>query len=161
LSRIVDKDDWEIPLEFFLRLDASWGPHTVYHFASFYNTKLPWVSSHFWNSSAEAVDIFTCDWSGENKWLCPRLYLIPRATKHAIETGELCTLTAPRWLSAPFWPMLFPNGQSPTPYIAEVIVFNKSELYLVPDRSGGDLLQGNPNTDLLAVRIVPAQGPLL
>ena len=41
LSRIVDKDDWEIPTEFFLRLDASWGPHTVDRFASFYNTKLP------------------------------------------------------------------------------------------------------------------------
>ena len=27
LSRKVDKDDWEIPLGFFLRLNASWG-HT-------------------------------------------------------------------------------------------------------------------------------------
>jgi len=50
--------------------------------------------------------------------------------------------------------MLFPDGQNPATFIAELMVLDK---YLIPGRSGGNLFQGHPNTDLLAIRLVSSK----
>ena len=99
------------------------------------------------------VDAFTCDWSNECNWLCPPPYLLLRAIKHAIQIGAHGTLIVPRWLSAPFWPMLFPDSCRPAPFIMEVVVIDKSERSLIPGRSSDNLFKGSPNTDLLAIRL--------
>ena len=153
LSRIIDYDDWGVDPLLFARLDSLWGPHSIDRFASFYNTKLPRFNSRYWNPGSEAVDAFTCDWSNECNWLCPPPYLLPRTIKYVIQTGAIGTLIVPRWLSAPFWPMLFPDGHHPAPFISEVVVIDKSECLLIPGRSGNNLFKGIPNTDLLAIRL--------
>ena len=110
LSKLTDQDDWSIPPEVFRQLDTLWGPHTIDRFANFCNTQLPRFNSHFWNPGTEAVDAFTCDWGDDVNWLCPPPYLIPRTICHALQTHACDTLIVPEWPSAPYWPMLFPDG---------------------------------------------------
>jgi len=153
LSRIIDYDDWGIDPSLFARFDSLWGPHSIDRFASFYNTQLPRFNSRYWNPGSEAVDAFTCDWSNECNWLCPPPYLVPRVIRHVTQTGAIGTLIVPRWLSAPFWPMLFPDGSHPAPFIRKVVVIDKSECLLIPGRSGDNLFKGPPSTDLLAIRV--------
>ena len=58
----------------------------------------------------EAVDAFTCDWSGENNSWCPTIFLVLRVLRHANVTKANGTLVVPRWVSAPFCLMLYPDG---------------------------------------------------
>ena len=108
LSCIEDYDDWAIHPDHFRMLDDSWGPHTIDRFACSYNTHLARFNSRFWNPGMEAVDAFTCDRSGEVKWLCPPPYLIPRVIRHALKTLAYGILVVPNWSSAPFWPFYSP-----------------------------------------------------
>ena len=153
LSRIVDKDDWSLHPDLFRMLDAKWGPHTIDRFASYFNTQLPRFNSRFWNPGSEAVDAFTCDWSNENNWWCPPIYLIPRVLGHAQKTSAKGTLIVPQWLSAPFWPILFASDSSVSQSVVATQVIEKEKVVICPGRSGSQLFSGSPNTNLLAVRL--------
>lgn len=54
----------------------------------------------------EATDAFTVCWTGENKWLFPPPYLIPRVLRHMRANKEHGTLIIPYRPSAPWWPLL-------------------------------------------------------
>ena len=101
-SRLVDHDDWRLNLVVFKWLDELWGPHTVDRFADHVNAHIPRFNSRFWVPGSEAVDTFTCDWSMENNWWCPPVYLIPRVLRYAKNTKAKGTLITPQWPSAPF-----------------------------------------------------------
>ena len=92
-------------------LDSTFGPHTVDRFASVYNAQLERFNSKYWNPGSEAVDAFIVDWGGENNWLCPPIGLIPRVLRHAQRCKAEVTLVVPYWESAPFWPILCPQGR--------------------------------------------------
>ena len=153
LSRIIDRDDWSLHPSLFKMLDAKWGPHTIDRFASFFNSQLPRFNSRFWNPGSEAVDAFTCDWSGENNWWCPPIYLVPRVLGHAQETHAKGTLLVPQWPSAPFWPMLFTSGSKVSQSVVATQVIEKEQVVICCGRSGAQLFKGEPNTNLLAVRL--------
>ena len=53
------------------------------------------------------MDAFCYDWSGENNWLVPPVFLLPRVIRHLTHCKALGTLIVPKWISSPFWPMLF------------------------------------------------------
>ena len=110
LSRLVDHDDWMVNPHIFQWIDSVWGPDTIDRFATHYNRHLPRFNSRFWNPDTEAVDAFTCNWSGENNWLCPPIYLIPRVLRHAANPKAVATLVVPEWISSPYWLMLCPDG---------------------------------------------------
>lgn len=153
ISHIIDNDDWSLHLELFYQLDMEWGPHSIDRFASYFNTQLPRFNSRFWNPGTEAVDAFTCDWSGENNWWCPPVYLVPRVLGHAQMTHVCGTLVVPWWPSAPFWPMLFANDSKFSYGIVASVEIDKGDVVIFPGRSGGSLFKGRPNTSLLAVRL--------
>lgn len=113
ISLLVDHDDWKLNPLIFMELDAKWGPHTVDQFADAQNHQLARLNSRYWNPGSEAVDAFTCDWSGEINWWCPPPYLVPRLLGHAWETRAVGTLVVPQWCSALYWPLLFPDGKHP------------------------------------------------
>ena len=115
--------------------------------------RLPRFKSRFWNSGSEAVDAFTCNWSGENNWLCLPIYLVPRAIRHASKCLASATLLVPQWPSAPFWPMLFPNGADPAVFISDYVLNPKSEVVVHPGRLGSNLFKNAPNTNLLALHL--------
>ena len=147
LSPMEDYDDWAVHPNHFAAIDADWGPHTIDCFACSYNSHLQHFNSRFWNPGTEAVDAFTCDWSGQINWMCLPPYLTLRTVRHALNTAACGTLIVPRWPSAPFWPVLFPSRGSVAPYIVDVKVLSKSEVVIIPGKSGSSLFKGAPNTE--------------
>ena len=114
LSRIVDYDDWRVKRDYFLLAEETWGPHSVDRFANHENTQLPRFNSRFWCPGTEAVDAFSVSWAGENNWLVPPIFLIPKVLNHMVAFGGRATLVVPAWPSAPFWPLIFTDeGLSP------------------------------------------------
>ena len=148
LSRIQDRDDWIIQPALFATIDQLWGPHTIDRFANNFNTQLPRFNSRFWCPGTKAVDTFTCDWRHEVNWVCPPPHLISRTIRHAAKTCSRGTLIVPAWPSAPFWPVLYPNGCEEASFIKETMLLPKSHPTILPGRSGGIL----PSCDVLAIR---------
>ncbi len=106
LSKHVDYDDWTTSNKFFSELNTDWGPYTIDRFANSKNAKTRRYNSLSWNPGCEAVDAFSQDWSGENNWLVPPVFLISRAIRHARDCRAEGSLIVPLWESAPFWPLL-------------------------------------------------------
>lgn len=154
LSRIIDYDDWSLNTVCFTHIDSIWGPHTVDRFANNLNTQLDRFNSRFWNPGSEAVDAFTINWGSENNWLCPPIVLIPRVIAHARACRCRGTLVVPAWPSAPFWPMLCPDGTSFANYVVGVFYLPLVEDLIIPGRSGSALFGGkSPSTEVLALRL--------
>ena len=153
ISRIVDYDDWMLNPVVFRELDSRWGPHTIDRFANWYNNQLPRFNARYWCPGAEAIDAFTCDWSCENNWWCPPLYLVPRLLRHAQLTKALGTLIIPQWVSAPFWPLLFPDGSHPAKFVTGIQELPRVETLFVSGRLGCNLFKGVPNTPVIAMRL--------
>ena len=152
-SRLVDYDDWRLNPVVFQWLDELWGPHTVDRFADHVNAQTPRFNSRFWVPGSEAVDTFTCNWGTENNWWCPPIYLVSRVLRHAKNTKAKGTLIIPEWPSAPYWPLLFPNGWDPANCVLELLELPSSEELFLPGRLGSNLFGGLPNTPVLALRL--------
>ena len=110
LSRIFDSDDWGLfPLSFHY-IDSVWGSHSVDRFANHVNAKLPRFNSRFWNPGSEGIDAFVMNWHGEINYGCPPICLILRVLHHMSNCKASGSLIVPLWHSAPFWPMICPDG---------------------------------------------------
>ena len=106
LSKIVDRDDWELAPETFHQLNDHWGPFTLDCFATSYNKKVDKFFSRFWNPDTSGVDAFFQDWSGENCLVVPPVVLLSKVLIFMFRCNASGTLVAPCWPSAPFWPLL-------------------------------------------------------
>ena len=154
LSRILDRDDWAVADHFFSFLDELWGTHTVDRFASYYNYKIARFNSRFWNPGCEAIATFTVDWQMENNWVVPPISLIPRVLKHMQNTKAVGTLVCPCWYSAPFWPMLYPDGYNPARAVVEVYELPKESGIFIPGRGGNvEFIENIVRSKILAVRL--------
>ena len=71
--------------------------------------------------SAEGVDAFSVDWAGENNWLVPPIYLISRTIFHLEVCGARGVIQ--KWLSAAYWPIVFPMGGL-RPSVLQVVEFS-------------------------------------
>lgn len=83
-SRVIETDDWMLNPVHFRELDGRWGLHTVDRFVSLNSRQLPRFCSKWRCPGCEGVDAFTLNWSGENNWLVPPVYLVPRVLKHTV-----------------------------------------------------------------------------
>ena len=119
LSRICDSDDWGLSWNTFQNIDLVWGAHSIDRFANCLNAKLPRLNSRFWNPGSEGIDSFVMDWAGENNFICPPVSLIPRVSLHMRNCKASGTLIVPLWLSAPFWPMICPDGVNFSDFIID------------------------------------------
>ena len=152
LSRVVDEDDWMVHPMIFHQLDLLWGPHTVDRFANVNNRQLEHFNSRFWDPETEAVDAFTVNWGDDINWWCPPVGLVPRLVQHASKTKAVGTLIVPQWISAPFWPILFPEG-SPASFVQAVVQLPQVDWVLTQGRSGKTLFNGPPNTNVIALQL--------
>ena len=118
-----------------------------------YNRQTERFNSRFWNPESEAVDAFTCNWGSEINWLCPPVHLINRVVQHAKKTNAQGTLIVPGWQSAPFWPVIFPDGYTPAKFVQKVQELPQREGLFIPQRSGAVLFKGVPNTKVFALYI--------
>jgi hypothetical protein len=69
------------------------------------------------------VDCFSVNWSGENNWIVPPPRLINAVLKKLNKDRAKGVLIVPVWRSAPFWPVLFPDGGT-AHFISEYEVFS-------------------------------------
>lgn len=154
LSRIIDKDDWFVSDEFFQYFDALWGPHTVDRFASYYNTKITRFNSRFWNPGCEDIDAFSVDWKDENNWVVPPISIIPRVILFMEHTKAVGTLICPGWFSAPFWPLLFPDGYNPIRAVMDIYEIPWCQGMILPGRGCNEEFVNNiGRSKILAVRL--------
>ena len=114
------------------------------------NAQLVRYNSQYWEPGTEAMDTITCSWADDNNWLCPPIYLIPRVLKNSRAKG---TLVVPKWLSSPFWPLLFPDGTNPAWFVQDCIELPRSHTLFLPGRSGSNLFHGISNTLVLALHM--------
>ena len=56
--------------------------------------------------------------------------------RHAQATSVAATLVVPQRCSAPYWPLLFPDGVHPAEFIKEVVVLPAWESLILPETSG-------------------------
>ena len=151
-SRIIDVDDWMINPNVFAWVDSFWGPHTVDRFANCHNAQLGRFNSRFWAVGSEAVDAFIVNWAGENNWLCPPIHLVCRVLQHAKACNCSGTLIVPLWKSAPFWPMLCPDGQRFALFVKEFKELPNADNLILPGQLGSKLPL--ENSVLIALRVV-------
>ena len=109
-SREFDPDDWGIDRGSYRELTKSWQP-TVDLFAHSSNAKSTKFYSYGNAPYSAGVDAFAQDWTDEIAWACPPVYLVADTLKKIENTRMMAILTVPAWRSAPFWPVLFPDGQ--------------------------------------------------
>jgi len=76
----------------------------------------------------------------------------PSAAKACI-TRAKGTLVIPKWVSAPFGPLIFPDGTNPAQFVKEVRELPRVEGLFVEGRSGCNLFKGIPNTPVIALRL--------
>ena len=131
LSRVIDFDDWSVSTDFFAYISSLFGPFTVDRFACPDSAKCARFYSKFWCPGAEGVDAFSVDWAGENNWLVPPIYLISRTIFHLEVCGVRGVLDIPKWLSAAFWPTVFPMGGL-RPFVRLVVEFPDPSFVFAP-----------------------------
>ena len=85
--------------------------------------------------------------------MVPSLFLVPRLLKHAKATRAKGTLIIPRWVSAPFWPLIFPDGVNPAGFVKEIRELSRMEDLFISGCSGCNLFKGVPNTPVMALRL--------
>jgi hypothetical protein len=90
--------------------NQKWGTFTGDRFATSYNAKCVRFNSKIWFWGTESVDCFSVNWSGENNWIVPPPRLINSVLKKLNKDRAKGVLVVPVWRSAPFWPVLFPDG---------------------------------------------------
>ena len=156
LSRIIDNDDWGVSDECFKIVDDLWGPHTVDRFASYYNKKLPRFNSRFWNPESEGIDAFalTWNWDGENNWVVHPISIVPRVIFCMQHVRVAGTLICPKWCSAPYWPMLFPDGYNPIRAVVGIYEILTHPGLFIPGRGRKETFIVNiQRSSILAIRL--------
>ena len=107
LSRITDRDDWEVSDNVYQYYDILRGIHSVDRFATHYNNKCARFNSKYWCPGTEGVDAFNQNWSNENNWMVPPPALIARVINKILREKASSTLVVPEWRSSPYWPLVF------------------------------------------------------
>ena len=63
------------------------------------------------------------------------------------------TLVVPQWVSALFWPVLFPDGKQVVAFIKQVVELPRQKNLFLPGQTGLNIYNGVPNTVVLALRL--------
>ena len=61
------------------------------------------------------------------------------------------TLVVPQWVSALFWPLLFPDGKKAATFIKQVVKLPRLRDLFLPGQTGLNIFNGTPNTAVLAL----------
>ena len=154
LSRQTDHDDYMLNPLHFAALDILWGPHTVDRFATFRTRQIPRFCSRWLNPCTETVDAFTVSWEGENNWIFPPPFLVPKVLSHMHNNHADGTLIVPLWTSAPWWPLLTTDGHQPMPWITDWLDIPLAVDTFIPAVEHSSLFgSGIPSYRVLALKI--------
>lgn len=154
LSRLDDPDDYKLDPAVFVKIDKLWGPHTYDRFASMKTNQLPRFSSKYMNPGCESTDAFTLSWVGENNWLFPPPYLIPRVLRHMGANNEHGTLIIPYWPSASWWPLLITKQGRWKSFVTDCLELPTYDgIFLSGSLSSNVFTAGVPPFELRALRL--------
>ncbi|KAL9970917.1 hypothetical protein ACROYT_G023375 [Oculina patagonica] len=106
-----------------------------------------------WPNPCTGVDAFTLSWSGENNWIFPPPYLIPRVLQHLEHGMEFKTLIIPLWTSASCQPLVTRDGTQPTAFVQDWVEIPPSEDMFIPVTSGAPLFSGKPSYHVFAIQV--------
>ena len=121
-TRKFDPDDWGVDPESFQNLTSSF-EISIDLFAHLSNKKTPRFYSFGAAYLSSGVDAFAFDRTDENAWVCPPICLVIPAFRKILRTRMTAILVVPRWRSAAFWPVLFPDGKKPHSVCWKIEVF--------------------------------------
>ena len=82
ISKLIDYGDWQTTVEFFQKISEIWRKLTIDRFANNEKTETEKFNSKDWYPGTSNVNAFMVSWSGENNYLIPPIYLIPRIKVH-------------------------------------------------------------------------------
>ena len=83
-------------------MSERWGKFTIARFANNENTNTGIFNSKHWYPGTSEVNAFTVSWSGENNYLVPPIYLIPRVIAHIKQSNCKGVLVLPYQPSADY-----------------------------------------------------------
>ena len=154
LSRVEDANDYMLDRSCFSRLDRLWGPHTVDRFASEKTAQVARFCSRFLNPGCEAADAFTVSWAGDNNWLFPPPFLVPRVLRHMAVGEEAGTLLVPEWQSAPWWPLLVTRRGTWRKFVTDARRMQPyAGIFIAGSAASSIFSTGTPAFTLLALRL--------
>ena len=122
-SKLSDTDNWSIDNHSFATLNRKYGPYSIDRFADNLNTKLNRFNSKYFCPGTSGVNAFTEDWTEENNWICPPVYLLGSVFRHLRRCHARATVILPVWQSAYFWPLLYPDGVRIANFVKDFYVF--------------------------------------
>ena len=106
LSKVHDRDDWQISSHIFNFLNRSEGPFTCDCFASNISKKYKKCYAKYWCSNVAGINGLAYSWEGETVWLVPPPKLIIQTIGHCRVCKAVGILIIPKLLSASFWPVV-------------------------------------------------------
>lgn len=154
ISKIFDYDDWSVSKAIFSIFDNRWGPHTCDRFADDKNKQIGTFNSQFWCPGTTGVDAFAYNWTNDNNWLVPPIYLIPKVLKHMIHCRARGTLVVPKWHSALFWPCLVDSTGNFHKYFIDFVEYAKPKNFFVSGSHKDSVFAKSPFiSNVLVLRI--------
>ena len=153
LSRGLDSDDWQVQRWVFDSLDKVWGNHTVDRFASNLNSHCTRFNSRFWCPGTEGVNAFDQRWADECNWVVPAPRDVLRALQKLESDRSRGTCVIPLWKTAPFWPILQPQGNAFASFVKGVRILPQYNVISQGLGNNGVFSQNPLPFRLLALRV--------
>ena len=111
LSKTIDPDDWSVSDRIFKYFTKVYGPFSLDVFANNHNSKCNTFFSRWWCEGSSGIDAFCHSWEKHYCWIVPPPNLLTRVILFCLKHKVKGILIFPRWESAAFWPLLFPQGK--------------------------------------------------
>ena len=80
----------------------------------------------FFQPGCLGVDALAFDWGGDNCWLVPPVYLIPRVLVHFLNYKSRGVLVVPFWPSSLFWPYLIQGNGAYKSFVVDFLSVQNS-----------------------------------
>ncbi len=155
LSKMTDKDDWQLHSKWFRVCDQRWGPHNVDRFASDLNALFPRFFSRFYCPGCEGIDSFGAHWGheGDNNWINPPFGLIGRVLRKLRADRARATVVIHVWPSRPWWHLVAADGLHMSDVVVGWSAIPRSSETFLPGRfSGNQHAHGSPKWKIIVVR---------
>ena len=99
------------------------------------------------------VNAFTVSCSGENNYLVPPIYLIPRVIAHIKRSSCTDVLVLPYWLPAAYWPLIATSKTNFLPFVTDHRIFdNPSQCFSLGNSKKSLIVSSNFNNPVLALQ---------
>ena len=138
---------------FFQKISEIWGKLTIDRFANNENTKTEKFNSKYWCPSTFNVNAFRVSWSGENNYLVPPIYLIPRVIVQIKRSSSEGVLVLPYWPFAAYWPLIATSKTNFLPFVTDHRIFdNPSQCFSLGNSKKSLIVSSNFNNPVLALQ---------